>query len=207
MTTASPRRCAWPTSSFAWRGTTLKDTYLNIEKIIAACKETGARGRASRLWLSFGERRPSLNACAPKALPSSARRPEHISAFGLKHTAREIAKQCGVPLLPGSGILESVEHARFEAAKIDLSRDASRARPAAAASACSSASSRRSSTSAMKARPASRQSNFGDGRLYLERFVPLARHVEVQIFGDGKGGIVALGAARLLAAAAQPEGR
>ena len=36
-------------------------------------------------------------------------------------------------------------------------------------------------------------SNFGDNRVYLERFVARARHVEVQIFGDGKGGVVALG--------------
>ncbi len=35
--------------------------------------------------------------------------------------------------------------------------------------------------------------NFGDNRVYLEKFVARARHVEVQIFGDGKGGVVALG--------------
>ncbi len=38
-------------------------------------------------------------------------------------------------------------------------------------------------------------SNFADGGVYLERFVPRARHIEVQIFGDGAGRVVALGRA------------
>ncbi len=37
------------------------------------------------------------------------------------------------------------------------------------------------------------RASFGDARVYIERFVAEARHVEVQIFGDGKGGVIALG--------------
>ena len=43
-------------------------------------------------------------------------RPEHLRAFGLKHTARELAGRSGVPLLPGSGLLASADEARSKAA-------------------------------------------------------------------------------------------
>ena len=46
---------------------------------------------------------------------------------------------------------------------------------------------------ALKACAGLAANNFGDSRVYLEKFVARARHVEVQIFGDGKGGVVALG--------------
>ena len=45
-------------------------------------------------------------------------RPEHLDAFGLKHTAREIARSSRVPLLPGSGLLETVEEALAEAENV-----------------------------------------------------------------------------------------
>ena len=48
--------------------------------------------------------------------------------------------------------------------------------------------------------------SFGTSGLYLEKFVENARHIEVQIFGDGAGQVVALGRTRLLGAAPQSEG-
>jgi biotin carboxylase len=56
-------------------------------------------------------------------------------AFGLKHTARELAEQAGVPLLPGSGLLDDVAHARREAARIGYPVML-KSTAAAAASAC-----------------------------------------------------------------------
>ncbi len=50
------------------------------------------------------------------------------------------------------------------------------------------------------------RASFGDARVYLERFVARARHIEVQIFGNGRGRRGRARRARLLAAAAQPEG-
>ena len=166
-------------------------TYLNVEAIIAACRDSGAEAvHPGYGFLSentgFAER------LAEAGIAFIGPRPEHIRAFGLKHTARELAAKNGVPLLPGSGLLESLAQARAEAEKISypvmlkstaggggigilLCHDeAELARNFAGVAQLASG-------------------NFGDARLYLERYVAAARHVEVQIFGDGKGGVIALG--------------
>ena len=69
----------------------------------------------------------------------------------------------------------------------------SRRSPAAAGAACGWSSARARSTDAFARASAEAKSAFGNGALYAERLVGRARHIEVQIVGDGKGGIVALG--------------
>ncbi|HVZ31622.1 MAG TPA: 5-oxoprolinase/urea amidolyase family protein, partial [Polyangiaceae bacterium] len=118
--------------------------------------------------------------------------PEQIRAFGLKHTARELAQSAGLPLLPGSGLLRGVEHALTEAERIgypvmlkssaggggigmQLARDPSELANAFAGVQRLS------------------KNNFGDASVYLERFIERARHLEVQLFGDGRGRVAALG--------------
>ena len=169
-----------------------RQTYLNVDAIMAACRASGAEaihpgygflsenaGFAERLR----ERRHRVHRAAPGTYPgirdlSTARAPSR--------------EQCGVPLLPGSGLLGGVDHALAEATRIaypvmlkstaggggigmQLCRDADEL------------AERFTKIARLAA------DNFGDARLFLERFVARARHVEVQIFGDGKGGIVALG--------------
>src|SRR5882672_1828664 len=89
------------------------ETYLNIDAIIAACHESGAQAvHPGYGFLSenagFAER------LAAEGLHFIGPKPAHIRAFGLKHTAREIAVSCGIFLLPGSGLLESTEQALRE---------------------------------------------------------------------------------------------
>ncbi len=66
-------------------------------------------------------------------------------------------------------------------------------RPAAAGAACAGSRRPRSSPAPGRRPPARPQAAFGDGRLFLERYVRHARHVEVQVLGDGAGGAVHLG--------------
>ncbi len=86
------------------------ESYLNVDAVIAACKATGAEAvHPGYGFLSenvgFAER------LAAEGIAFIGPRPEQLSAFGLKHTARELAKSSGVPLLPGSSLLESAEEA------------------------------------------------------------------------------------------------
>lgn len=82
------------------------ESYLNVEAVIAACRETGAEAvHPGYGFLSenigFAER---LKAEGITFIGPS---PDNIAAFGLKHTARELAKASGVPLLPGSSLIAS----------------------------------------------------------------------------------------------------
>lgn len=79
-------------------------SYLDVEAVVAACKATGAEAvHPGYGFLSenvgFAER------LAAEGIVFIGPRPEHLRAFGLKHTARELAKASGVPLLPGTDLL------------------------------------------------------------------------------------------------------
>ncbi len=167
------------------------DTYLNIDAIVKACRETGAEAvHPGYGFLSenvkFAERLAAEN------IVFIGPRPEHILAFGLKHKAREIAEKNGVPLLPGSGLLADLDQALAEAERISypVMLKSTAGGGGIGMQHCQNPEELRERFESV-ARLAS--GNFGDARLYLERFVASARHVEVQIFGDGRGGVVALG--------------
>src|SRR6266478_5677791 len=112
--------------------------------------------------------------------------------FGLKHVARRIAAENGVPLLPGSGLLENI-HAAVEAAGrigYPVMLKSTAGGGGIGIRLCASPAELHEAFDAVTRLS---QANFGSGGLYLERFVSQARHIEVQIFGDGRGSVAALG--------------
>jgi urea carboxylase len=167
------------------------ESYLNVEAVIAACRQTGAEAvHPGYGFLSenigFAER---LKA---EGITFIGPTPENISAFGLKHTARELAKASGVPLLPGSDLLDSREAALTAAEEIGypVMLKSTAGGGGIGMQLCDSAE---ALAAAFDSVQRTAKSSFGDARVYLERFVSKARHVEVQIFGDGKGRVIALG--------------
>jgi urea carboxylase len=151
-----------------------------------------------RETLSLGlARGHSLRAMAAvlRRAPSTVSR-EHarnaMRAFGLKHTARALALQNQVPLLPGTGLLDNVEQALCEAAQIGypLMLKSTAAAGGIGMRLCWN---RDELTGAFESVKYLAQNNFQDAGLFLEKYVENARHIEVQIFGDGKGGVIALG--------------
>src|SRR6266478_10173727 len=112
--------------------------------------------------------------------------------FGLKHVARRIAAENGVPLLPGSGLLENIHAAVKAAGRIGypVMLKSTAGGGGIGIRLCTSPEEVRESFDAVGRLS---QSNFGSSGLYLERFVAQARHIEVQIFGDGSGSVIALG--------------
>jgi urea carboxylase len=167
------------------------ESYLNIDAIIAACLQTGAQ--AVHPGYGFlSENRRFAEELSKHGIRFIGPRPEHLDAFGLKHKAREIAQLSRVPLLPGSGLLETIDEAMEEAARIGfpLMLKSTAGGGGIGMQLCHDAETLRERFATVQR---TARASFGDARVYLERFVTEARHIEVQIFGNGKGGVVALG--------------
>jgi len=120
--------------------------------------------------------------------PTSAQ----IRDFGLKHKSRELAKSAGVPLVPGTGLLENVEQALREAEKLGypVMLKSTAGGGGIGLTRCNDARALNEAFTTVKRLA---RNFFSDSGVFLERFVDNARHVEVQIFGDGKGKVLALG--------------
>ncbi len=93
------------------------ESYLTIDTILEAARASGAQG--IHPGYGFLSENPDFSdACEAAGIAFIGPTRAQMLAFGLKHTARELAEQAGVPLLPGSGLLDDVAHARLEAARI-----------------------------------------------------------------------------------------
>jgi urea carboxylase len=167
------------------------ESYLNVDAVIAACKATGAEAvHPGYGFLSenigFAER------LAAEGITFIGPRPEHLSAFGLKHTARELALASGVPLLPGSGLLKDADDALAAAETVGypVMLKSTAGGGGIGMQLCPDSAALHAAFESVQR---TAKASFGDARVYIERFVADARHVEVQIFGDGKGKVVALG--------------
>jgi urea carboxylase len=167
------------------------ESYLDSAAIIAACVATGAE--AVHPGYGFLSEKPDFaEALAAAGIRFIGPRPEHMRAFGLKHTARALAEAEGVPLLPGSGLLADVAEAAAAAARIGfpVMLKSTAGGGGIGMRICRDAGDLAEAWASVQRLSGA---NFGDARVYLEKYVARARHVEVQIFGDGQGGIVTLG--------------
>ncbi len=166
-------------------------SYLRAEKILDAARQTGAQ--AIHPGYGFLSENPGFaEDCAAAGIAFIGPSPEQMRAFGLKHTARELAEQNNVPLLPGSGLLSDAGHAQAEAARIGY--------PVMLKSTAGGGGiGMRLIWSADELKEAYEsvdrlaRANFKEAGIFLEKYVEHARHIEVQLFGDGKGHVVALG--------------
>src|SRR3954470_4198639 len=86
------------------------ESYLRGNLIIEAALKTGAQ--AIHPGYGFLSENPDFaSMCADAGIAFIGPTPDQMRAFGLKHTARELAQKCDVPMAPGSGLLETPEHA------------------------------------------------------------------------------------------------
>ncbi|MFU8814002.1 MAG: 5-oxoprolinase/urea amidolyase family protein [Pseudomonadales bacterium] len=167
------------------------DSYLNVARVLEAARQTGA----AAIHPGYGflsESAPFAEACAAAGIVFVGPTPAQLRSFGLKHTARRLAADAGVPLLPGSGLLDDLEHAQREAMRIGfpVMLKSTAGGGGIGMQLCHDAGELASAFDRV-ARLA--LSNFADGGIFLEKYVARARHIEVQIFGDGAGRVVALG--------------
>ncbi|HEY6123428.1 MAG TPA: 5-oxoprolinase/urea amidolyase family protein, partial [Steroidobacteraceae bacterium] len=118
--------------------------------------------------------------------------PAQMRDFGLKHTARALAKECGLPLLPGTELLSDLPAALDAAETIGypVMLKSTAGGGGIGMRRCDTADELRESFAAVQRLAAG---NFRNSGVFLEKFVARARHIEVQIFGDGHGAVIALG--------------
>jgi urea carboxylase len=166
-------------------------SYLSTAAILDAARTT----RAEAIHPGYGflsENAEFAEACAKSGVVFIGPTPEQMRAFGLKHTARRIAEENGVPLLPGTGLLTNLADAQQAAETIGypVMLKSTAGGGGIGMRLCRSADELQQSYDAVQRLSLS---SFGSAGLYLEKFVSRARHIEVQIFGDGAGTVVALG--------------
>jgi urea carboxylase len=167
------------------------NTYLAVDKILAIAQSTGAKA----IHPGYGflsENAAFAQACEDAGIAFVGPTPEHLRVFGLKHTARALAKQHGVPMLEGTELLDSVETALNAAATIGypVMLKSTAGGGGIGMRVCRSASELSESFEAVKRLG---QNNFSDAGVFIEKYIQRARHLEVQVFGDGHGQVIALG--------------
>lgn len=166
-------------------------SYLDPRLVVHAARESGCDG----LHPGYGflsERAILPHLCEEHGIAFVGPRPDVIDALGDKLQARAMASAAGVPLVPGSENIASGADARREGDRIGYpvllkaaAGGGGRGMVIANNGDEAEAGFQRASSEAEAA--------FGDGTMFMERFVPEARHVEVQLMGDGKGKVLHFG--------------
>jgi len=168
-----------------------KDSYLNIPSIIAAAEVTNA----DAIHPGYGflaENATFAEICHESNLTFVGPSPDSINRMGNKSVAKETMQAAGVPVVPGSeGIVESIDDARRIAEEVgypvmlkavaggggkgmryvETAKDLDRAYATARGEA---------------------EAAFGNGDVYIEKFIEEPRHIEIQVFADAHGNVVHL---------------
>ncbi|CCH43078.1 urea carboxylase [Wickerhamomyces ciferrii] len=180
-------------------GDSAAETYINIEKVIKAAKDS----KAEAIIPGYGflsENADFADRCEKEGIVFVGPSGDSIRKLGLKHSAREIAEKAGVPLVPGSGLISDVSEAVEFAKKLGLSNDPETSVKVMLKSTAGGGGIGLQKVDLLDDLPNSFETvqhqgkaYFGDAGVFLERFVENARHVEIQMFGDGFGHAIALG--------------
>ncbi|MFT8317648.1 MAG: urea carboxylase [Sporolactobacillus sp.] len=168
-----------------------KESYLNAARIIEAAKQTGAEA----IHPGYGflsENADFARLCAANGITFIGPTPEQINLFGLKHSARKIAEEAGVPLLPGTGLIRSPEEALNKAKLVGypVILKSTAGGGGIGMRICTTTEELQQTYESVKHLS---EKNFNNGGLFLEKYIYHARHIEVQIFGTRTGEVVALG--------------
>jgi acetyl-CoA carboxylase biotin carboxylase subunit len=168
-----------------------RQSYLGIEAILGAAKRSGADaihpgyGFLSESW-RFAE------ACAEAGLMFIGPPTEAIRRMGNKTEARRLMQAAGVPVVPGSpGAVADPAAAERAAAEVGfpLILKAAAGGGGIGMARVNSAAELAAAFAAARRRA---EAAFGEGALYIERYLERPRHVEVQVFGDTRGALVHL---------------
>ena len=168
-------------------------TYLNISNIVKTAKETGAQ--ALHPGYGFLSEKPELaKACVENGIIFIGPKAEHSEKMGNKLAARKLAVACGVPILPGSDKVGSFDDVKRVIDEIGFPVIIKAAAGGGGRGMKIVAKDDRDALKRIFEEAAAEASAaFGDGTLYVEKYIANARHIEVQVLGDSYGNAVHLG--------------
>ncbi|WP_295707241.1 acetyl-CoA carboxylase biotin carboxylase subunit [uncultured Brevundimonas sp.] len=167
-------------------------SYLNIPSIIAAAEITGAQAvHPGYGFLSENARFAEI--VEAHGMSFIGPRPEHIRIMGDKITAKQTAKDAGIPVVPGSdGEVETVE-AAVEAAKSIGFPLIVKAAAGGGGRGMKVAMTADDLVEAVQTAQSEAKAAFGNGAVYMERYLQKPRHIEIQVIADSHGNVVHLG--------------
>ncbi|MFE2887522.1 5-oxoprolinase/urea amidolyase family protein [Streptomyces sp. NPDC059272] len=168
-----------------------KESYLDADLVLKAAKDTGA-GAIHPGYGFLSEDAAFARRCEDAGIVFVGPTPGQLELFGAKHTARAAAEAAGVQLAPGTGLLPDMTEALTQAARIGypVMLKATGGGGGIGMSACHSPA---ELTEAWDRVQRVAAASFSSAGVFLERLVEHARHVEVQVFGDGDGRVVTFG--------------
>ncbi|MFN6924076.1 MAG: acetyl-CoA carboxylase biotin carboxylase subunit [Tabrizicola sp.] len=168
------------------------ESYLNKAAIISACEITGAQ--AVHPGYGFlSENAGFAQALQDHGITFIGPNPEHIRIMGDKITAKETARDLGIPVVPGSdGGVPDFETARRVAAEIGYPVII-KATAGGGGRGMKVAKNAEELEVAFRTARSEAKNAFGNDEVYMEKYLQKPRHIEIQVFGDGKGQAVHLG--------------
>ncbi len=172
-------------------GPQTKDSYLNMTSVLSAAIVTGAE--AIHPGYGLLSENPKFSALCQECNivfigPDAAT----ISLMGDKDQARKTMRDAGVPVIPGGDVMETLEEAEAAADEIGYPL-LIKARSGGGGRGIRKVDSHNEFAAAYKTASAEAESAFGDGAVYLEKYLYPAKHIEVQILADKNGDVISLG--------------
>ena len=173
-------------------GSEASESYLNIQRIIAAARTSGAQA----IHPGYGflsENAEFAEACAEAGIAFVGPPPEAIRLMGSKREAKLRMIEAGVPCVPGSdGGVPDLETARTVAEEIGYPVII-KATAGGGGRGMKLAKTAGDLEQAFQTARAEGKAAFGNDEVYIEKYLGKPRHIEIQVFGDGKGNAVHLG--------------
>jgi acetyl-CoA carboxylase, biotin carboxylase subunit len=167
------------------------DSYLKIGAIIAAA--VGAKCDAVHPGYGFLAEQPELGeACAEYGIKFIGPRPEDMRRVGNKLRARKIVRDLNIPVIPGSERVTNLSEALAAADKLGFPVIL-KAAAGGGGRGMKVVESPEELKGALEVASAEARAGFGDETIYVEHYIPNARHIEVQIIGDQLGNVIHLG--------------
>jgi len=166
-------------------------SYLNIPVIITAA--LAMKADAIHPGYGFLSEVPELaEACLANGLIYIGPKPHHIQKMGNKLVSRALAKECGIPVLPGSEKVSSYNEivGIIDAIGLPVMLKAA---AGGGGRGMKIITDKANIKTIFESASAEAKSAFGDGTMYVEKYIANARHIEVQVLGDRHGNVIHLG--------------